>query len=276
MASQVDLHTHTTASDGTLEPPELLRLASENAIRFLAITDHNSTAGYEAVLVRHTQYPNLELIPAIEINAEGPLACHVLGYWIDAKAPEFQQELRRYRDVKKSHVQAMTQKLTTLGVMIDFQRILELAKGGALGRPHLADAMIEKGYVKNRQEAFDRFLKKEGPAYIPAETPTALEAIRLIRNAKGVPVLAHPSYYTSEDLLKKLVDMGLMGIEVYYPEHSRSLIQRYLQVAATYHLIATGGSDFHGPKTGREAIGCVDVPISVMETLHEARIKNAR
>ena len=125
----------------------------------------------------------------------------------------------------------MVRKINDLGFAIDYARVVALASGGSVGRPHLADALMEKGIVKSRQEAFDRFLKRDGPAYVPSEGPTAAETIALIRSAGGVPVLAHPSYYTSPEFLKPLVDLGLAGLEAYYPDHSRSLVQRYLELA---------------------------------------------
>ena len=270
MSSRVDLHTHTTASDGTLDPPALLQKASELSIQFLGIADHDSTAGYEAVLPLQDQFSSVQLIPAIEINAEGALSCHILGYFFNFQDATLQEQLAMYRDMRLQRARAMTQKLQALGIGIDFDRVLAIAKGGSVGRPHIADVLIEKGIVRTRQQAFDRFLKKGGSAYVPGEAPSAAEAIRLIRAAGGVPVLAHPCYYTSESLLEELIDLGLMGIEVYYPEHSRSLIRRYLEYAERFHLVVTGGSDFHGPRTGRTS-GGVDVPESVVEALNRPK-----
>ena len=271
--SRVDLHTHTTASDGTLEPADLFQKAIELQLRVLAISDHDSTAGFEAVRPLQARHPGLRLIPAIELNAEGEFACHLLGYFIDPADSDFQARLESFRALRRSRVRAMTEKLQALGMKIDFNRVLELSKGGSVGRPHLADALMEKGYVKTRQEAFDRFLKKDGPAYLGSGTPGAAEAIRLIRRVGGIPVLAHPSYYFTESLLKALLDSGLMGIEVYYPDYSRSLIQRYLELARAHDLVVTGGSDFHGPRTGRAALACVEVPESVVEDLEKARAR---
>jgi predicted metal-dependent phosphoesterase TrpH len=239
----------------------------------LAITDHDSTAGYEAVLPLQKQAPQLRLIPAIEMSAEGELGCHLLGYFIDPAQASFQAELVAYRAQRVVRVRAMAEKLKTLGFSLDFERVLALAQGGSLGRPHLADALVELGAVKSRQEAFDRFLKKNGPAYIAGETPTAGEVIRLIRSAGGIPVLAHPSYYTSDSLIKQLVELGLEGLEAYYPEHSRALIGRYRELAAAYRLVMTGGSDFHGPRTGRTELACVDVPEEVVTELEAARTR---
>ena len=271
MASRVDLHTHTRASDGTLTPLELLDHAAELAVQVLAITDHDSTSGYDQLLSLRDRRPNIRLIPGIELNAEGESACHLLGYFIDPLQPELQTQLNRLREQRVSRVRAMADKLRELGFAIDFDRLLAAASGGSIGRPHLADALMEKGYVKNRQEAFDRFLKKDGSAYVEAALPTSDQSISLIRRAGGVPVLAHPSYNQSPKLLETLVGQGLMGIEAYYPEHGRSLTRHYLDVAERYGLVATGGSDFHGPRSGRSALACVDVPESVIKALEIAK-----
>jgi predicted metal-dependent phosphoesterase TrpH len=271
--SRVDLHTHTTASDGTLDPPALLQKASELGIAYLGIADHDSTAGYEAVLPLQEQFPSVQLVPSIEINAEGTLACHLLGYFLDIKNAPLQKQLALYRQMRLERARAMIQKLQTMGISLEFDRVLALAKGGSVGRPHLADALIEKGVVRTRKQAFERFLKKDGAAYVPGNAPSAAEAIQLIRGAGGVPVLAHPCFYTSESLIEQLVNEGLMGIEIYYPEHSRSLIKRYLEIVEHFGLVATGGSDFHGPRTGRTALGCVDVPESVIEHLKTAQTR---
>ncbi len=157
-----------------------------------------------------------------------------------------------------------------LGIGINFQQVLSQSRGTSVGRPHIADALKEMGVVRNRQEAFDRFLKKDGPAFVPLESPTASEVIGVIRQAGGVPVLAHPSYSTSDSLLKELTDLGLAGLEVYYPGHTRAWMKRYKQIAEDYGLIVTGGSDFHGPGTGRAELGCVDVPEEAVERLRQA------
>ncbi len=271
MASRIDLHTHTTASDGTLTPPELLVQAEAIGLRALAIADHDSTAGFQSLLDLKIVPKSLELIPAIEINAEGDLGGHLLGYFLDAGHAGLQQQLSHYRAMRLDRARAMVEKLAGLGIVLDFERVVALAHGGSVGRPHIADALIEKGVVRSRKQAFNRFLKKDGPAYIPGESPSGSEAIALIRAAGGIPVLAHPCYYTTDNLIERLAERGLMGLEVYYPEHSRPLTQRYLEVARRLNLVATGGSDFHGPRTGRTVLACVEVPEGVLDDLREAK-----
>jgi predicted metal-dependent phosphoesterase TrpH len=248
-----------------------LAKALELKIRVLSVTDHDSTAGLEAIRPLLAQHPEIRLIPGIEMSAEGELYCHLLAYFVDTGAPGFQERLAGFRRARLERIAAMTKKINELGLQVDYDRVVALAAGGSVGRPHLADAMVEKGHVKTRKEAFERYLKRGGPGYIPGDGPTAEECIAFIRSAQGVPVLAHPSYYTTPDLLKKLVAMGLLGLEVYYPEHSASLVRRYLEMAREAGLVATGGSDFHGPKTQRQALGCVNVPESVVTDLEKAR-----
>jgi len=207
------------------------------------------------------------------MSAEGELYCHLLGYFVDPAAPGFQERLTQFRRLRLERIAAMTKKLNALGIPVDYERVVALAAGGSVGRPHLADALVELKVVRSRQEAFDRYLKRDGPGYIAGDGPAAADIIQFIRSAKGIPVLAHPSYYTTPELLKRLVDVGLMGLEVYYPEHSKSLIKRYLEMAESSGLVATGGSDFHGPKTHRSALACVDVPESVVEALENARAR---
>lgn len=250
---------------------ELYAKARELEIRHLAVTDHDSTEGLAQILAQPDLNPKLHLIPGIELSAEGELACHMLGYYIDMKSAALQKRLAELREARLGRIAAMIHKVGEMGYPVNPSRVYELAAGGSVGRPHLADAMVEMRHVKTRKEAFDRFLKKDGPAYIPGTGPDAGECIQLIRSAGGVPVLAHPSYYTNLELLQKLAGLGLMGVEVYYPEHSPSLIRRYLEMAKDCQLIATGGSDFHGPKTQRAALASVNVPESVIEALETAR-----
>jgi predicted metal-dependent phosphoesterase TrpH len=271
LPSSVDLHTHTRASDGTLAPLDLYAKAKELSIRFLAVTDHDSTEGLKEILKHHPVDSPMRIIPGIEMSAEGDMACHLLGYFIDIEDEGLQKRLAALRQSRLGRIEAMVKRVNELGFSVDYDHVVRLASGGSVGRPHLADAMVEKGHVRTRKEAFERFLKKEGPAYIPGTGLSAQECIALIRSAKGIPVLAHPSYYTNNELLQKLAQAGLMGIEVYYPEHSNSLVRRYLEMAKDNQLIATGGSDFHGPKTQRAALASVHVPEDVIENLDKAR-----
>jgi len=167
----------------------------------------------------------------------------------------------------------MIDVLNQSNIRVNMEQVQRLAGKATLGRPHLADALVENKVVRSRSEAFQRFLKKDGPAYVPSDGPGFADVIALIRRAKGVPVLAHPSFYSSETFVEKLAGMGLMGIEVYYPDTSRALKNRYLEICARFNLVATGGSDYHGPRTGRHQLACVDIPDNVLEDLKKAKEK---
>jgi 3',5'-nucleoside bisphosphate phosphatase len=233
-------------------------------------------AGYETVLPLALQHPDITLIPGIEMSAEGEHACHLLGYFVRAEDPQFQEHLVLYRQRRVERVRAMVARLVEMGIAISYDQVLRIAGGGSVGRPHIADALIENRVVRQRQDAFNRFLKRGGPAYVPSESPTAEEILQVIRRAGGIPVLAHPVYDVSDALIEKLAGWGLLGIEAYYPEHSRALTQHWLDLASRHGLISTGGSDYHGPRTGRRELACVDVPESVLPALESARTRAAR
>jgi predicted metal-dependent phosphoesterase TrpH len=272
MPSQVDLHTHTTASDGTVAPEVLLAEAAGIKVRYLAITDHDSTQGYESLMPLFGKFPEIKILPAIEINTlDEERSCHILGYLIDPTNAAFQNKLLDYRRRRLNRIERMLPLFEKMGIAISLQEIMDATKGGSVGRPHVADVLKKKGIVRSRHEAFDRFLKTGAPAYVKPESPTANEAINIIRQAGGVPVLAHPRYEDSDALMKELKAAGLMGIEAYYPEHSRSLTRRYVELAHDLGLICTGGSDYHGPASGRERLAIVDVPETVIEGIYEAR-----
>jgi predicted metal-dependent phosphoesterase TrpH len=236
----------------------------------LSITDHDSTEGLEQAL----QLPlpaDMQLMPGIEISAGGETSCHILGYGIRYQESHFQNQLRLYREHRVERLRAMVDRLKTLGVLISFERVQEIAGTATLGRPHLADALVEKKIVRSRKEAFQKYLNQNGSAYIPGESASSRDVIALIRGVGGIPVLAHPAYYCNEPYLKALVDEGFMGLEVYYPDVSRAQRERFLILTAQFNLVATGGSDYHGPRTSRSELACVDVPERVLEELEKAK-----
>lgn len=251
MGGAVDLHAHTTASDGTLAPRELVRLAVRHGVRVLAVTDHDSTGGVREALDEARRLPPLEIVPGLEINCDVPGAeIHVLGYCVDWEAPWFQEFLGAQREERRQRVYRIAARLAELGVPIEPADVFALVKEGSAGRPHVAQAMVDRGYVKSVREAFDRYLSLHGPANVPRRRITPVEAIRIIRRARGVPVLAHPGLANRDELIPELVEAGLLGIEAFYPEHSSGQITTYREMCARFGLVATGGSDFHGPRVG--------------------------
>jgi len=251
VSDAVDLHSHTTASDGTLAPRELVRLAARHGVRVLAVTDHDSTAGVAEAIDEARELPPLEIVPGLEINCDVPGAeIHVLGYCLDWETEWFQEFLRAQREERRQRVYRIAARLAELGIPIDPAEVFALVKEGSAGRPHVAQVMVDHGYVKSVREAFDRYLSANGPANVPRKRFTPVEAVRIIRRARGVPVLAHPGLANRDELIPELVEAGLMGIETFYPEHSAGQITMYREMCRHLGLVATGGSDFHGPSVG--------------------------
>jgi predicted metal-dependent phosphoesterase TrpH len=271
VASAVDLHAHTTASDGTLSPRELVRMAARHGVRVLAVTDHDSTGGLAEAMDEAGSLRPLEVVPGLEINCDVPGAeVHVLGYCVDWEAPWFQEFLGAQREERRQRIYRIAARLAELGMPIDPEDVFALVKEGSAGRPHVAQAMVDRGYVKSVREAFDRYLSLNGPANVPRKRFTPVEAVRLIRRARGVPVLAHPGLANRDELIPELVEAGLSGIEAFYPEHSSGQITAYRDMCAQLGLIATGGSDFHGPRVGGVPHpGVQPVPESAWHELRE-------
>jgi 3',5'-nucleoside bisphosphate phosphatase len=277
VTAKLDLHSHTRASDGALTPTELVRKAVEHGVRVLAITDHDSTEGIAEAAAEGTRHPGFTLVPGLEINCNVEGAeIHVLGYLVEHEASWFQDFLREQRASRTERVHRLAARLAELGVPIDPAEVLALAGEAAPGRPHVAQIMVKRGYVKSVREAFDRYLRSDGPANVPRHRLTPDEAIDVIRRARGVPVLAHPGLADRDALIPALVDAGLQGIETYYAEHSTEQVRRYLDLCRRFDLVATGGSDYHGPHTGRtNPPGTPAVPMSAWEGI-QARAARAR
>ncbi len=266
----VDLHVHSTASDGRLSPADVVYKSAELGVTIIALADHDSVDGIAPALAAAEAFPQLKVMPAVEIStdvAQGEV--HVLGYFIDYTDHELRAKLEKFRDSREKGAQGMIDKLRNLGVSIDWRRVKEIAGSGSMGRPHIAQAMLEKGYIGSFKEAFTRYISRNGPAYVEREKMTPSEAVELILQAKGLPVLAHPfTVDAPEIMVAELVTAGLVGIETYYAGYTDSEISKLLALAAKHNLIATGGTDFHGLDIDTETmIGGVDVPVESAERL---------
>jgi predicted metal-dependent phosphoesterase TrpH len=274
---RVDLHTHTTASDGTLSPRELVRTAAERGVQVLAVTDHDSTDGLAEALAEAAARPPLEIVPGLEINCDVAGAeIHVLGYFLDYLAPWFQDFLRSQRAERVARIHRIAARLAELGMPVDPAEVFAIVREGSPGRPHVAQVMVQRGYVRSVREAFDKYLHARGPANVARHRLTPAEAVAVIRQAQGVPVLAHPGLANRDELIPDLVGAGLMGLEVYYAEHSPTQTTAYLELCRRWDLVATGGSDYHGPQSGRtNALGTPTVPWSSWEHLQQ-RAERAR
>jgi len=278
MTGGVDLHAHTTASDGTLSPRELVSAAARRGVRVLAVTDHDSTDGLRDAVDEAAKHPPLTIVPGLEINCDAPGAAgaevHVLGYYVDHEAGWFQDFLREQRVERVARVHRIAARLAELGMPIDAAEVFAIVKEGSAGRPHVAQVMVQRGYVRSVREAFDRYLHANGPANVPRKHLTPAEAVRIIRRAHGVPVFAHPGLADRDALIPELVEAGLMGIEAIYAEHSAAQTAHYKDLCRAHGLVATGGSDYHGERSGRtNLLGHPPVPMSVWEELKAAAEK---
>lgn len=273
-----DLHVHTTASDGTLTPAEAVRAAITAGLTAVAITDHDTTAGLApaAEAARAAEQP-IRVVPGVEVNTDAVIdgrtrEVHVLGYLFDPSSPSLEAELQRLRLARYERAKQILKKLERLKLPVSFARVEEIAAGGPLGRPHIAQALVEAGYAGSVLEAFRLYLGIGKPAYVERYKLTPEEAVRLIRAAGGAAVLAHPRLIGEESIIAPLVAAGLAGIEARYPEHSRGQTRRYSALARRYGLVVTGGSDAHGPGfPEREAIGGVRVDDAVIDELEARR-----
>ena len=268
MPGAVDLHTNTTASDGTYTPSALVTEASQRGLRVLAITDHDSTEGLAEAFEEAECRRPLEVLPGIEINCDVEGAeIHVLGYLMDWQAPWFQDFCREQRRERRARVHRMVERLVALGMPLEADEIFAIVKEGSAGRPHVAQVMVARGYVKTVREAFDKYLGSGKPGHVPRKKLTPDDAVRIICKAGGVPVFAHPGLADRDALIPGLIAAGLMGIECYYTEHSAAQRATYLQICKDRDLVATGGSDFHGPKVRAASLGSPSVPMAAVDAL---------
>jgi len=266
----VDLHVHSTASDGKFSPEEVVRKAAAVGIKYLALADHDSVDGILPALKATRAFPRMKLLPCVEISTDVPESeVHMLGFFIDYTDENLKAALRRFRESRINRAQKMVKKLGTLGVHVRWDRVKEIAGGGAVGRPHVAEAMLEKGYIKNMREAFQKYIGREGPAYVEREKMTPVEAVGEVLKYGGLPVLAHPlSTKGAEAWVAELKMMGLAGIEVYCNNYSTEDMKELFGLATKYDLLTSGGSDFHGMGTEIEApLGGANVPVECAEKL---------
>jgi len=268
--SKVDLHIHTNASDGKFTPVEIVTKAAKAGLEYIAICDHDSIEGMASAQTAANNYPGLTVIGGVEINTDIPAGeLHILGYCYDQNNPELRQTLARLRNSRIERAHQIIHKLRNLGVKIDFVRVEEIAGDGSIGRPHIAQAMLEKGYINSLRDAFIQYINRGGPAYVERDKITPAEAIQLITRAEGLPVLAHPLTIDHfETVIADLKTSGLVGMEVYYNNYSPQQIQSLKQIANKFNLISTGGSDYHGLDPMNDLpLGTVEVPLEVARQL---------
>jgi hypothetical protein len=270
MTGKIDLHVHTLASDGKYSPADLVGLASRKGLGLLGITDHDTVSGLPAAIEAAKAFPDLKIVPGVEISSHSPGSeVHVLGYFIDTMNGELLEQLVALGDSRQARAKAMVDRLRELGLDITLARVQEIAGDGSIGRPHIAEALMEKGYVSSFQEVFTKYIGQGGPAYVDRIKLTPGEAVELIIRSGGLPVLAHPSYINDlETVVSGLAGKGLAGLEVHYKDYTDQTRRDMSVLASKYKLIATGGSDFHGIDESMEVmLGGAHVPRDCGENL---------
>ena len=251
---RLDLHIHTTASDGALSPGSVLRLAQKGRLDVIALADHDTTAGVRRILERGVE-GSIQVVPALEVSSTlDSKELHVLGYFVDPGAEGIREHEIRAVHLREKRMRGMIKRLGTSGVEVHFDAVVEAAgpERTALSRPHLARALVSAGYVSTVPEAFDRFIGDEHPSFIPTSLLSPEEAIRLILDAGGIPVWAHPPENQVEGLLPRLVQAGLRGLEVYRPRHGPAYTLKLENLCRAWKLLPSGGSDWHDPDRGSE------------------------
>lgn len=275
----LELHCHTHYSDGTLAPAELVQAAVASGVKALAITDHDTLAGWAEAIAAARQYSlensledSLEIVPGVELSTVwGDRSLHLLGFYPDPDrlAPVLQDHIAG----RKRRAQQMLDKLAELGCPVELPG---LGAGMAPGRPHIAKALVKAGYVQTAQEAFERFLGDDGPAYVQYEKFLATDGVRLLRECGAVPVWAHPCLFRGgplEETLNALLDEGLMGLEVYHPSHTPNQVKRLEALCDRHSLLKTGGSDYHGSGESADqpyALNRLNLPLSLLSPLQQA------
>ena len=250
---RIDLHLHTAASDGLLTPPALVQAVRAADVEVLSVTDHDTVDGLDEARAAAAA-AGLVFINGIELSAYwGSVEFHILGYYIDPANSGLRAFLDATREARRVRLHAMLNRLHAMGMMVPADEVLARAQNGNVGRPHLARAMVERGFVGNADEAFDRYLGTNRPAYVPRPDVSVAEAIGVIRKAGGIASLAHPGLHNRDEALPDLMAAGLAGIEVYHPKHAFGRARRYRRIAQQYNLLITGGSDFHGADEGDHA-----------------------
>ncbi len=267
---KADFHLHTTASDGKLTPAELVKLSASRGLDIIAITDHDTVGGIIPALTAAQEFPGLLVIPGIEISTEiSQGEVHILGHFINYHSPDLNQFLEKMGKSRQERAHKIVAKLRKLDVSIDFNDVLKFASGPSIGRPHIAQAMLEQGYISSLREAFDKYIGNGCPAYVERYKITPAEAIKLILEVGGLPVLAHPANIKElESLIPQLKEAGLIGIEVYYADYSSEIKEWLAKLARKNGLIMSGGSDYHGiDKKSKIEPGCVAIPDDVVAQL---------
>lgn len=279
LVTRADLHVHTTHSDGRMTPEQVVEHARKKGLKAIAVTDHDIVSAVKAAQQMGEKY-SIEIIPGIEMSTLWEdQEIHILGYFVDIYDPKLLEALDKQRDVRFLRNQMMIEKLQKIGIPITLEEVMERKIDNDqrnIGRPHIAEVLIAKGIVRTMDEAFDRYLGRNGQAYLTPDRISPVEAIRLIHQSGGVAVIAHPGLYQKDEIIPLFVEEGLDGLEVDHPDHTDEDRQRYQAIATRYQLIATAGSDFHGERNGsmyHADLGTCTVPYRQVEKLKQKALK---
>lgn len=268
-----DLHLHSVFSDGTSTPEELIDEAKKSGLSAVSVVDHDTVLAVDAT-VEAAKAKNIEVLSGIELTAEYEgLEIHILGYLIDCKNKQLLEKLDSLKKNRTERIYKIVDKLKEQGIKIKPETIFGLSSQGTVGRLHVARTMVKEGLVSSVFEAFQKYIGDKCPAYVLNFKLSPQESIELIKTAGGIPVLAHPYILNRDDLIPTFVDFGLMGLEAYYTEHSRSMINSYLGLAKRYNLLVTGGSDYHGSAKPEVMMGAAKIPYELVEKLKETKNK---
>lgn len=266
-----DLHLHTLFSDSTYTPEELVLGSASCGLSAIAVVDHDTVDGIEPTCA-FAKTKNIEVIEGIELSADYlGREVHILGYLIDYKRKGLRRKLDALKKDRVERIYKMVDKLKGMGIVLDAWDIFALAKEGTVGRLHVARVMVKKGVVNSTQEAFHKYIGDKCPAYVLGFRFSVSEAIKLIKDVGGIPVLAHPYVIGDNGAIPEFVNAGLMGLEVYYPEHTSAMVNTYLGLARKHNLLITGGSDCHGAAKPKVKIGSIKLPYNLVEKLKAAK-----
>jgi len=266
-----DLHLHTFFSDGTFTPEELVERASQLGFAAIALTDHDTVEGCERA-AEACAAANIEFITGTELTAEhADTEVHILAYFVDTHNRTLLSRIAEFQTVRQSRIREMVAALNKLGIALKAESVFALANCKSPGRPHVARALVKEKLIGNLDEAFERYLKKGRPAWIPKTKMSALESVELIHQAGGLAIMAHPGLNRTDEIIPDLVAAGLDGIECFHTKHSTAMAERYLEIAEKYHLLVTGGSDCHGFSKVKPLIGTVKLPYDHVEKMKAAK-----
>jgi 3',5'-nucleoside bisphosphate phosphatase len=257
---KADLHVHSTASDGTCTPSELVALALESGLSVLSIADHDSVSGLaEARLA--AENTGLTLVPAVELSAVNDgIDVHILAYFVDPTDPRLESELAELRAARHRRAATMVAALRAAGYPVDIDSVLELSDGGAVGRSHVARALVGAGAAESVSDAFQRLIGRGMPFYVPKDSRSPETVISVMRELGAIPVIAHPGVTQVDHILPALMEAGLLGIEAYHADHTPEQRREYARLAADLGLLVTGGTDYHGPFAHNPMVGAIEVP----------------